>query len=86
MQILSHLNRNHVESPNSMCTSPTYVPRQVDGGKHPAENGTNACDICEKNNFRNEMDLMAHKRTIHATKPTNLSTKVSQLAFIIQWS
>ncbi|XP_050055632.1 zinc finger protein 423 isoform X1 [Aphis gossypii] len=75
--ILSHLNRNHRESPNSMCTSPTYISRTADGGKHPAENGTNACDICEKNDFRNELDLIAHKRTMHQVKPTNLSTKVS---------
>lgn len=77
LQILSHLNRNHVESPNSICTSPTYASRPTDGGKHPAENGTTACDICEKNDFRNELDLIAHKRTSHAAKSTNLPSKVS---------
>lgn len=79
LQILSHLNRNHRESPNSMCSSPTYASRSADGGgKHPMENGTNACDLRDKNDFRNELDLqMAHKRTMHQMKPTNLSTKVS---------
>ncbi|VVC33280.1 Zinc finger C2H2-type,Zinc finger, RING/FYVE/PHD-type [Cinara cedri] len=75
--ILSHLNRNHRESPNSICASPTYMSRLTDSGKHPTENGINACDICEKNDFRNELDLITHKRTQHQVKPTNLSTKVS---------
>ncbi|XP_025425447.1 zinc finger protein 423 isoform X2 [Sipha flava] len=76
--ILNHLNRNRRESPNSVCTSPTFMSRSVDGGKHVMENGTTACDLCEKNDFRNELDLIAHKRTMHqASKLTNLSTKVS---------
>ncbi|XP_050547699.1 zinc finger protein 423 homolog isoform X2 [Daktulosphaira vitifoliae] len=75
--ILSHLNLNHRESPNSACPSPTYLPRQTDGNKHSLDNGSNTCDICEKNDFRNELDLIAHKRNVHQVKPTNLSTKMS---------
>lgn len=83
-QILSHLNRGRRgQSPSNnsaVCASPTYSASRsaaIDGGKHPMENGTNACDTCEKSDFRNELDLIAHKRAhMHQSKPTNLSTKV----------
>lgn len=61
------------------------MSRSTDGGKHSIENGINACDICEKNDFRNEIDLITHKRTQHQVKPTNLSTKVIFLLQLIKF-
>lgn len=62
-------NQDH-ESINIKELSPSQSPSHFENSIKKADNGESkgnfiCCDICEKNEFPNEMELLAHKKLQH---------------------